>query len=123
MKPLLSTCRPKRYPEALSFSIPFLKSISAMAAATAAAITPGYMIKFRKHTVDILFIIMNAFNELSARTGKGIFLFHGNQLIQAQQAVVAQTAIKCFAQENPGFVADRNLRTGAGADILPVAGK
>jgi hypothetical protein len=81
------------------------------------------MIKFRKHTVDILFIIMNAFNELSARTGKGIFLFHGNQLIQAQQAVVAQTAIKCFAQENPGFVADRNLRTGAGADILPVAGK
>jgi hypothetical protein len=60
-----------------------------MAAATAAAIASGHMIKFREHAVDILFIIVNAFHELSARAGKGIFFFHSNQLIQAQQTFVA----------------------------------
>jgi hypothetical protein len=94
-----------------------------MAAAAAAAITAGHMIKFRKHPVDIFFIIMNSFNQFSPQARKRIFFFPGNELIQGKQAVITYATIKGFGQENAGFVADRNLRTIAGVDIFPVTGE
>lgn len=67
-----------------------------MAAAAAAAITAGHMIEFSEHAVYIFLVVMNAFNQFSARTGKWIFFFAGNQLIKGPEAVIAQATIKCF---------------------------
>jgi hypothetical protein len=53
-----------------------------MPATAAAAIAAGNMIKFREYPVGPFAVIMNAFDQFSARTGKRILFFAGNQLIQ-----------------------------------------
>lgn len=42
-----------------------------MPAAATAAISTGYMIKFRKYAVYIFFVVVNTLNQLTPRAGKG----------------------------------------------------
>jgi hypothetical protein len=65
-----------------------------MPAATAAAISAGDMIKFRKNAVSIFHIIVNAFGKFSSESGKWIFLLSGNKLFNGQQAIITETTIK-----------------------------
>jgi hypothetical protein len=67
-----------------------------MPAATAAAISAGDMIKFRKNAVSFFHIIMNSFGKFSSEPGKWIFFLSGNKLFNGQQTIIAETIIKGF---------------------------
>jgi hypothetical protein len=74
-----------------------------MPAATAAAISAGDMIKFRKNAVSIFHIIMNAFGKFSSEPGKWIFFLSGNKRFNGHQAIITKTTIKgarkiCFGR-------------------------
>jgi hypothetical protein len=94
-----------------------------MAAATAAAVPAGHVIKFRKHAVDIFFIIVDSFNQFAPQAGKRIFLLPGNQFFKGQQAIVTYATVKSLGQKNAGFVADSDLSAIACTDIFPVTGE
>jgi hypothetical protein len=99
----------------------FLEAIRAVPATAAATVAPGNEIEFSKYAIVIFFVVVHAFNQVSAPAREGILFFKSDKLIEFLQTIRAEAVKKCVGEKRFGFIAQCETGTGACRYIFGMA--
>jgi hypothetical protein len=82
-----------------------------MPAAASAAKAPGKKIKFRKNPVFTLYIIVQTLYQIATPARKRMLFLFFHELVDLDEAFIAEALIKCTRQKSLRIVAQNHLGT------------